>query len=385
MAVTKKHLAELLLEARLHGPIDRFRSRRPFSADVEAVHAVLFSPRYDRQAKIRAYRKWLETNQPCVFGRIAAANRNVFICLVEEDEVLRMRRGDEDVMDTLQDHRQVWKRLALEGTTSSFVILLLSKTLPTREPNGALKEACRRLLELYLQVPIPDDSFHTEGEYVFLRRPDNKVLKFSTLPNIFCAQGDGRWWHDHRTPGGIMITSNALGHFMYARSKKQTLDEATTTWALENAMRTISNAHKNPSEGSTKFVHCPATFVVARQNTDPSPLKATSPFGAWSPDHYEGYFHTDHLIPSVFFQKDRDPKTLHRYKDLSLRYIFDPVADPEGHADLMMGTPATWYDVRRNMDRLPDFVHPERTNDLPRQVRGRVVAWLEDRIKQRFL
>jgi hypothetical protein len=35
------------------------------------------------------------------------------------------------------------------------------------------------------------------------------------------------------------------------------------------------------------------------------------------------------------------------------------------------------------MDRLPDFVDPERTSDLPRQTRGRLVKWLEDRIKQR--
>jgi hypothetical protein len=383
MTTRKTHLAELLLQARLHGPSDRFRSRRAFSVDVEAMHAVLFNPRYDRQAKIRAYRKWLETNQPCVFGRVAAANKNVFICLIEENEILRMRRGDDDVMDTLQDHRQVWKRLALEGLTSSFVILLTSQTLPTHEPNAALKEICRRVMELYMQVSIPDDMLHTQREYVFLRRPSNALVKFATLPNIFCAQGDGRWWHDHRTPGGIMITSNALGHFMYTRSKKPCLDEAAKTWALENAMRTIGNAHKDPSCGKTKFVHCPATFLVPRSDTDPIPLKATSLFASSSPDHYEGYFHTDQLIPSVFFQKDRDPKTLHRYQDLSLRYIFDAVADPEGHADLMTGTPATWYDVKRNMDRLPDFVDPERTSDLPRQTRGRLVKWLEDRIKQR--
>lgn len=51
-------------------------------------------------------------------------------------------------------------------------------------------------------------SLHTQREHVFLRRLENETLKFSTLPNIFCAQGDGRWWHDHRTPGDIMITSN---------------------------------------------------------------------------------------------------------------------------------------------------------------------------------
>jgi len=378
------HLAELLLYSRLHGAVDSFRSKRLFSPDMAAVHAVLFNPKYKRQAKILAYRAWLEKNQPCVFGKTAATNKNVYICLLEEDEISRMVRGDADVMETLQDHRQVWKRLALEGRVSSFVILLTSRHLITREPNAALKEICRRLLELYMQISVPDDTFHTEREYVFLRRPDNTLLKFATLPNIFCAQGDGRWWHDHRTPGGIMITSNALGHFMYARTRKPALDQGVCASALEQAMRTIANARKDPSDGKTKYSHCPATMLLPRVAGDPAPLRPTSEFSGYSPDHYAGFFHTDHLIPSVFFQKGRDPKVLTRYGDLSFRYIFDPAADQEGHAELMAGTPAKWYDVKRNMDRLPDFADPEKTSTLDRQSRGRLAGWLEDRIKQRF-
>lgn len=191
MPPTRPHLAELLLESRLHQPADAFRSRQAFSPDMEAVHAILFNSKYDRQAKIRAYRGWLEKNQPCVFGKTAATNKNVYICLLEEHEILRMARRDSDVEETLQDHRQVWKRLALEGLASSFVILLTSKHLISREPNTALKEICRRLLELYMQIQIPDDTYHTEREYVFLRRPDSTLLKFSTLPNIFlCSR---RW------------------------------------------------------------------------------------------------------------------------------------------------------------------------------------------------
>jgi hypothetical protein len=377
-------LAELLLQSRFHGSADRFRSRRPFSEDIEAIHAILFNPKYDRQRKIRAYRGWLEKNQPCVFGRVAATNKNVFMCLLEEDEILRMKRGDEDVMDTIQDHRQVWKRYALDGLHSSFILLLTSKNLITKEPNNELKTICRRLLELYMQVKIPDDTFHSQREYVFFRRPDKTVLQFTTLPNVFCAQGDGRWWHDHRTPGGIMITSNALGHFMYARTKKATLDQQTKASALENAMRTIHNAQRDPSGGKTRFGHCPATFLVPRQPGDPSPLRPTSEFTTLSPDHYAGYFHTDYLIPSVFFQPERDPKTLMQYDDLSFRYIYDENADPDGHTELMVGTPAKSYDVKRNMDRLPDFVDPEQPIDLNRQTRGRLISWLEDRIKQRF-
>ena len=89
------------------------------------------------------------------------------------------------------------------------------------------------------------------------------------------------------------------------------------------------------------------------------------------------------MIPSVFFQKDRDPKVLKQYRDLSLQYIYDSAADPKGHAELMAGIPVAWYDVKRDMDRLPDFVDPERTSKLDRSTRGRLVGWLEDRILKR--
>ena len=128
------HLSELLLQARLHGTRDGFRTKRGFSQDLEATQAVLFNPKYNKRVKIREYRKWLETYQPCVFGKIAAKNKLAFICLLEEDEILRMRRGDVDVQDTIQDSRQVWKRHALDGLASSFLILLVSKTLATLEP-----------------------------------------------------------------------------------------------------------------------------------------------------------------------------------------------------------------------------------------------------------
>lgn len=384
MPQPKVQLSELLLQSRFHGHADGFRSRRAFSADVEAVQAVLFNPKQSRQVKIAAYRGWLEKNQPCVFGKTAATNKNIYICLLEEHEILRMSRGDADILDTIQDHRQVWKRLALEGRVSSFLILLTSRHLVTREPNDALKEICRRLLELYLQTQIADDSFLNGREYVFLRIPQDKILKFLTLPNIFCTQGDGRWWHDHRTPDGIMITSNALGHFMYARSKKPELDQTDCASALQQAMRTIANACQDPSAGKAKYAHCPATMLVPRRADDPCPLKASSDFNGFSPDHYAGYFHTDYLIPSAFFQKSRDPAALKRYDDLSLRYIFDPFADPEGHGELVEGVPAKWYEVRQSLDRIPDFADPEHTFMTDIRLRGRLTTWLEDRIRSRY-
>jgi len=382
----KPQLAEMLLDLKFRCPEDGLRKKTAFSEDMEATQAILFNSRYDRLRKISAYRRWLELNQPCVFGRVAGKNKNVFICLLEEHEILRMERGDRDLHDTIQDHRQVWKRFALEGLSSSFVILLVSKSLVGKEPGKQLKEICRRLLELYMELDhIDDDTFHTQREYVFLkkRQPGNaRLLKFSTLPNVFCAQGDGRWWHDHRTPGGIMITSNALGHFVHSRTVVVTLQDKEKIQALDQAMRTISNAHK-PS-GRSRFKHCPATFLVPIANGEATPIRESSDFHKYSADHYQGYFNTDHLIPSVFFSKERDPKELKLHEDLTFRYIYDSTADPQEHAKLMTGIETTWYDAKRNMDRLPDYADPETGETFSDKTTGRLALWLNQRLKERL-
>lgn len=383
----KPHLAEMLLDVKFRGPEDRFRKKHPFSEDIEATQAILFNPRYDKRRKISVYRRWLETNQPCVFGRVAAKNKNVFICLLEEHEILRMKNGDADLRDTIQDHRQVWKRYALEGLSSSFLILLLSRSLVNKEPGDRLKEICRRLLELYMELDrIDDDTFRTQREYLFLRKAgaaDSKLLKFSTLPNIFCSQADGRWWHDHRTPGGVMVTSNALGHFIHSRTGTTTsLQEKEKILALEHAMRTINNAYRGPARGGLK--HCPATFLLPIKAGETSPLREGSDFRKYSADHYQGYFHADHLIPSVFFTKERDPKQLKLYDNLTFRYIFDSTADADEHAELMTGLNATWYEAKRNMDRLPDYADPETEATFSPKTSGRLAQWLEQRLTERL-
>lgn len=381
-----QHIAELLLELRLHGVRDAFRKKHPFSADIASLNAILFNPDYTRRTKRAAYKQWLESFQPCVFGRVAATNGFVFVCLVEEHEILNMKRGDDDLRDTIQDHRQVWKRYALDGLNSAFLILLVLPSVVDKEPTGPVKELCRRLLELYMEVEqVPDDTILTQREYVFLRTGE-KVLKFSTLPNIFCTQADGRWWHDHRTPGGVMTTSNSPGHFAHARPQLASLDDKHKIQQLEHAMRTIANAYPGLEKKRPRgLTHCPATWLVSRAEGEATPIKETSPLSKHSPDHYQGYFHTDHLIPSVFFSPERDPQDLQTFDNLSLRYLFDPAGDPSDHADLMTGTPAISYDLRRNMDRLPDFADPEKTTPLTPKQRGKLEHWLRSRLEQRLV
>ena len=131
-----------------------------------------------------------------------------------------------------------------------------------------------------------------------------------------------------------MITSNSLGHFMHCQSPKNPHD---TSRALKQAMGTILNAHqearKKPGLPATRLVPCPAG--------EASPLAGDPQYGHHSSRVYEGYFHTDHLIPSVFFDGSK-PKTL--FRDLDLSYIHD-ATNPE-HDELVRGEPTDWYTVK---------------------------------------
>lgn len=148
MATGGPHFAELLFAMKLRGPRDPLRCRRGFSDDIQQTNAILYNARVPRLRKIAAYRNWLRTEQPCVFRRSAAGKRQVFICLVDEGEILSMRRGHHDLRDTIEDHWRVWKRHALHGLSSSFVIVVVSPTLCMVAPGSELMEACRHLMEL---------------------------------------------------------------------------------------------------------------------------------------------------------------------------------------------------------------------------------------------
>jgi hypothetical protein len=373
MATGEPHFAELLLTMKLRGTRDPLRSRSGFSDDIQQANAILHNARVPRLRKIAAYRNWLRTEQPCVFGRGAAGKRQVFICLVDEREILLMRRGDHDLRSTIEDHRRVWKRHALHGLSSSFVLVVVSPTLCMVAPGAELKEACRRLMEPYVGASVPDDTILPQREYVYLAKTVGEkriLLKFATLPNLFCPQGDQRWWHDHRTPGGIMITSNALGNFMHGLNPGGPPD---TCRALKQAFMTIQNAFAS----GNRRLRQPATRLETRPTDESSPLNSNPTYGQFSAQRYRGWFHTDHLIPSAFFNESQ-PK--HEYRDLDFSYIHDPAA--EDHAELMAGEPATAYEVKRevwapdNKDRFRDF-------SFDRSERVAAYQWLESRLHGR--
>jgi hypothetical protein len=54
------------------------------------------------------------------------------------------------------------------------------------------------------------------------------------------------------------------------------------------------------------------------------------------------------------------------------------------HADLMLGSAASWFDVKRNIDRLPRAVNPETVATLTPKMEGQLKNWAAERLKQRM-
>ncbi len=58
--------------------------------------------------------------------------------------------------------------------------------------------------------------------------------------------------------------------------------------------------------------------------------------------------------------------------------------DPQDHADLMQGIEANWYEVKRNLDRLPRTSDPETVAALSPKMQGQLKQWAADRLKGRM-
>ena len=126
-------------------------------------------------------------------------------CFLTHEELIRDER---EVAGRIAKARLAWRRRARRGESHGFVILAVSETLANAEPNEALFEVARRIAELYLCRDVPADRIvHDE---LFLETQESRSWRVGV--NYFGAQGDGRWWKDHRIPGGIGLSMNSVGH-----------------------------------------------------------------------------------------------------------------------------------------------------------------------------
>jgi len=301
----------------------------------QALDAVLNPAATDEQVTA-TLNEWISRHQPCLFGRIAAKAGLLSYCILREDD---LRSSDELVERKIQSARQAWTRLGFEGKASGFIVIVLSPTLATATPEESVKQIALRVCSLYLQEEVQPDQMHHDR--IYLEQPGNRRTTWEWLAgvNYFSAQGDQRWWQDHRFPAGLAFSVNSVGHMVKSGKLLQAmhhLEEVMGTApaefrnpkvdalekAIELAMRTIALASNGPSGKATSLI------PRLRRGTLPKcPVELPRDLAIYNHCTYHGYYHTDFTIPSEYFLPDAQRPARQAAFELDLTYLFDETLD----------------------------------------------------------
>jgi hypothetical protein len=305
-------LAELLD----HVTPDPRRIGRPFSPDIEGCHREIFAPGKTRTEIEEGLRAWLRAspNQPCLFGRIAAGEGTISFCILTEGDV---ERGDAHVQDVVQRERRIWKAESLAGGRHAFIVALISEALSNAEPNDTLQQIAERLCDLYLFDQPQEARRH---DVLHLRAADGRSFRWRVGVNVFATQADGRWWRDHRIPGGLAFSMNSVGHMTFLRQQRKFPSlglqggEALVNWALPTAMRTIHTASQSPEFGTclmerSRAMSCPAVPEEIRRKVfhdirEEHRERVLRDLAGFSEHIYEGWYDTDESIPAGYFRPE---------------------------------------------------------------------------------
>lgn len=302
---------------------DRWRESNPFSDDIAKIHDVIFHPFVSKEQKSKALRLWLQKGQPCVFGRIAAQMDRLHIVFLSESE---LHLADEEIKEFLQVERAFWKQRCLRNEAAEHGLLLIaaSPRLAFAAPSSLYKFS-QIIRELY----SPEITKDLRGndiawEDLYLEHPQSKTcFRFKFSLDYFGAQGDGRWWHDHRIPGGIAYTANSIGHMARTREWYEGKG-AQTEWVVKVAMETVDEA------AVTQW----GKAITLRELRNGRPYAGTKcPFSTteklkprlqgrdWS--GYMGTLSTDHsLRKELFWDAPEPPPDLPKW-NMDFTYLYD--------------------------------------------------------------
>jgi hypothetical protein len=344
---------------------DPWRARVGFSAEVETASRRLFAAQASEVDREAALSEWLQKYQPCLFGRIAAKGGFLSYCILTEED---LASSDESICDKIQEARLKWTRAGFEGRKSGFVILAVSERIATALPDEATKELALGLCSLYLLEDVtPDRIFLDE---IWLEKPgrDATTWRWNAGVNYFCTQGDGRWWQDHRIPGGMAFSVNSVGHMVksdilargmieleratgappeaYVPSKVDSLGKA-----LDLAMRTINNASDAVSGKATRLLPIPTDDAGRPVATCPVPLQPMLTDKNFC--EYWGGYHTDYTVPSEYFRPDVERSAGLPEHLLDFTYIFHKSIDNPDHTTTGEGRRIRIDDDGRPADAAP--------------------------------
>jgi hypothetical protein len=356
---------------------DRWRARQGFSFEVEEANRELFrSDITDIQAE-QVLSSWLQKHQPCLFGRIAAKLGAVSYCILNETD---LHQGDELIKQKIQTARLAWTHEGFEGGKSAFVILAISPQIANAVPGPEMRELARRLAYLYLEEDIVMDNAHLEQ--VYLQKPGARLTtwKWFAGVNYFCAQGDKRWWQDHRIPGGMAFSINSVGHLvksgMIANAMKELdrmMDAPDESYpetkvdslakALELAMRTISKASDAISGKATELLPLPED--TSKLPLSVCPVNLSPAMSEKNFCEYRGHYHTDYTLPSEYFLPDVERPDGLKVHALNFTYLFHKsIGNPDFR---LMGEGQQIRRIEGDANTTPTFAEIDHTQ-LKRQI-----------------
>jgi hypothetical protein len=311
---------------------------------------------------------WCQRRQPCQFGRAAASQQRIHFCFLREEAIAEWT--DEEIADKIREEKRLWKQRAAfdkQKAAHSFVIVAASSRLALAAPDRHLRNFSDHLLELAGWGPNRRGARKINtvtSDFLYLRNPiDGNFYGFRFNLDFFACAGDGRWWHDHRFPGGIAYTANSTGHMMRFREWYEGKDESEA-WALKQAMLTIKNAAPTNSTQVNDISEQGRVTWLRSLNDDGKPLVANVacplsnvPASLEGKDwtRYEGLLHTDHAVREEFFiDRDVAPTTSKPYL-MDFTYLYD--RHQPDFQEFSLGKPFSEDEVFGDIGRPEDWTH----------------------------
>jgi hypothetical protein len=339
--------------------VDTWREKKPFSDDILLANKVLLNRFAYNSEKAKALSLWIRPNQPCVFGTKAASKGRMHFCILSDDDLYS---SDRLIKEKIQRARLLWKRASLKNQAPGhgFMLLATSEKILYAAPDdeNLFRLACRLRGLWGCEVERDEEGNDIAWETLFLHNPtQNYYVKFTFSLDYFGAQGDQRWWHDHRVPGGIGFTANSLGHMARTQEWYES-GGPQIEWAVKLAMLTVDRSAEIQWGKNKKAIWleelergqphagkgCPFSDVASL----PENLRNKD----WS--SYSGYLSTDHSIRKEFFRSEPEiPKDIDTKWLQDLTYIYDPTkpdyrkfmeGEPVSEPDVFkeIGSPRTW-------------------------------------------
>jgi hypothetical protein len=328
---------------------DESRHELPLSPDMVEFGTLMHKPYAHDHEVAMALNRWCATRQPCQFGRVAAKDNQIYFCILRERD---LADGDGAIREKIAREKKQWKQRAVmdtEHAPHSFVLACESRRLELAVADDNLRRFASRLLELTGWKPqrrARRGENTVTSDYLYLKNPRTLAYHgFQFNVDFFAAAGDGRWWHDHRFPGGIAFTANAAGHMKCFMDWYSDSGKDHGAWALTQAMMTIARAHRTKpvTDGADHSERAArsegrVTWLLDLKDGKPIVARLANPLEQvpkqlagkdWT--KYEGLLHTDHAVREEFFDGRDEPLTALRPPLMDFTYLYDTTQEDFSH------------------------------------------------------